>query len=344
MNKIFSILIVLLIVSCSGSKKKEQKSAEKKASELNIYSHRHYDSDKKAFKMFEDETGIKVNVVKAGADELISRMEMEGENSPADLLITVDAAKIQRAKDKGLLQPVVIPTNNQDGFYDTDGFWYALTYRARVIVFDKEKVNPEEIKNYADIADAKWKKKLLIRSSTSGYNQSLLAYLINKDGKEVATKWAKGVVENMAREPKGGDRDQIKAIAAGLGDIAVVNTYYLGLLLNSENPEEVKVGEAVGVIFPNQEDKGTHINISGIAIPKNAPNLENAKKFIQFMTGEKIQKFYASNSFEYPVNKNVSPDSTVAEWGSFKAADLEFAKKPQLNKEAIAIFENVGWL
>ena len=340
--KYIKILILTLIVACTGTKENEEESTSEKQV-LNVYSHRHYDTDKQAFERFTKETGIEINLVKAGADELISRLEMEGENSPADVLITVDAAKLNRAKSMGLLQSVDANTGNKDGFIDPDKNWYAMTYRARVVAYDKEDVDVSELSTYEDLANEKWNDRILIRSSSSSYNQSLMSSIIFENGEEVASQWAKGIVENMAREPKGGDRDQIKAIASGVGDLAVVNTYYVGLLLNSENPEEVSAGQSVGIYFPNQDGRGGHINISGIGVTKNAPNKANAIKFIEFMTSEEVQKFYASTSFEYPVHKDVAPDSTIAAWGEFKIDDLEYATNPDLLDQAIKIFDEAGW-
>ena len=337
------LFILTLVFACSGSKESQQDTAQSEDQILNVYSHRHYDADKQAFERFTSETGIKINLVKAGADELISRLEMEGENSPADVLITVDAAKLNRAKAMGLLQAAEANTNNKEGFVDPDKNWYAMTYRARVIAYDKEDVDVSELSTYEDLANEKWANRILIRSSGSSYNQSLLSSIIHENGEEAAGEWAKGIVANMAREPKGGDRDQIKAIASGVGDIAVVNTYYVGLLLNSENPEEVKAGQAVGIYFPNQDGRGGHINISGIGVTKYAPNKANAIRFIEFITSEEIQKFYASTSFEYPVNKNVSADSTIAAWGEFKIDNLDYATKPELLDQAIKVFDEAGW-
>ena len=337
------LLILSLLVACSGTAEKNEENSSSEEQVLNVYSHRHYDADKQAFERFTNETGIQINLVRAGADELISRLEMEGENSPADVLITVDAAKLNRAKSMGLLQGVDANTSNKEGFIDPDKNWYAMTYRARVVAYDKEDVDVSELSTYEDLADEKWNDRILIRSSSSSYNQSLLSSIIYENGSEVAASWAKGIVENMAQEPKGGDRDQIKAIASGVGDVAIVNTYYVGLLLNSDNPEEVSAGQRVGIYFPNQDGRGGHINISGIGVTKYAPNKANAIRFIEFMTSEEIQKFYASASFEYPVHKNVAADSTIAAWGEFKIDDLDYATDPELLNEAIRIFDEAGW-
>ncbi len=336
------LLVLILLISCTGGNKQTEENTDEDQI-INVYSHRHYDADKKAFERFTKETGIKINLVKAGADELITRLDTEGENSPADVLITVDAAKLNRAKSKGLLQPVEAKNSNKPGFVDPDNQWYAITYRARVIAYDKEDVDPSELTTYEDLADVKWKKRILIRSSSSSYNQSLLSSIIHENGQEKALAWASGIVDNMAREPKGGDRDQIKAIASGVGDIAVVNTYYVGLLLNSENPEEVKAGERVGIFFPNQEGRGGHINISGIGVTKYSPNKDNAIKFIEFLTSAEIQDFYANTSYEYPVHNDVAPASTVASWGDFKIDDLDYAVNPDLLNEAVKVFDEAGW-
>lgn len=339
--KFLKLLALAVLAACaSPSSQKEEKSTP---GELNVYTNRYYDADQIALDRFTKETGIKINLVKAGADELISRLEMEGDNSPADVFITVDAAKLNRAKELGLFQPVDANTSNKPEFIDEDKQWHGITFRARVIAYDKTDVNETELSTYEDLADPKWDDKVIIRSSGSAYNQSLLSSMIHASGRDAAKEWAQGIANNMVREPKGGDRDQIKAMASGIGDVAIVNTYYVGLLLNSENEEEVKAGKSVGIFFPNQDGRGAHINISGIGVTKNAPNKENAIKLIEFLTSEEIQKFYASNSFEYPVHQTVAPDSTVAEWGAFKTDNLDFAKKTNMNEEAVKIFDEVGW-
>ena len=239
-------------MSCKDNKKAASEVEEAPTKEVTVYTHRHYEVDQQIFKAFETETGIKVNVVNAKADELIQKMSSEGEQSPADVLITVDAGRLVRAKEKGLLQSInsetiesTIPANLQD----TDNQWFALTKRARVIVFDKNKVKKEDLTSYADLTTEKWHKKVLIRSSSNIYNQSLLASIIANEGEEKAKEWAAGMVHNFARTPKGNDRDQVKAIVAGEGELAIINTYYLGKLLNSKDADEVAAGKAVEVIF-----------------------------------------------------------------------------------------------
>ena len=251
MMKLLSTLgIAVLLVACSSTGNQQQKESSA-STELNVYSNRHYEADRILYEKFTEETGIKINLVKAGADELISRLEVEGEKSPADVLITVDAMKLNRAKENGLLQPVDAKTSNPPKFIEEEKYWYAIAYRARVIAYDKEDVDPAELSTYEDLASEKWAGKILIRSSGSSYNQSLLSSIIHANGRDKAKEWAAGIVENMAREPKGGDRDQIKAIALRSGrGLPIVNTYYVGLLLNSDNEEEVNAGKKSWDLFP----------------------------------------------------------------------------------------------
>ena len=233
MKKILSILLLsVLIISC----KSEKKEFVEKEQEVNIYTHRHYKPDQELFSQFEKETGIKVNVVNASADELIQKMSLEGEQSPADVLITVDAGRLVRAKNNGLLQSVkseFLEKTIPNHLKDTENQWFALTKRARVVVYNPDNVKAEDLSTYEALTEDKWKNKILIRSSSNIYNQSLMASIIANSDEVSAIKWAEGIVVNMARTPKGNDRDQIKAVVAGEGDLAVVNTYYIGKLLNS---------------------------------------------------------------------------------------------------------------
>lgn len=343
MKKIINLALITLTVGFLGSCGQSSNSDEEV---VNVYTHRHYKADDQLFSKFTEETGIKVNIVNASADELIQRLETEGKDSNADILITVDAGRLYRAQEKNLLQPVVTETltaNIASRFREANGYWYGMTYRARIIAYAKDRVNPDEIKTYEDLANPKWKGKVLIRSSENIYNQSLLASIIVADGEQKAGDWAKGVVANFARNPKGSDRDQVKAVASGEGDIAVVNTYYIGLMLNDENEEERKAGETVGIIFPNQDDRGTHINISGIAVTKYAPHKDNAIKLIEFLSGEYAQETLASMNYEYPINTNVSKASILKTWGDFKADDIDLYKLGEFNSKAVTIFDQSGW-
>ena len=316
------------------------------SNEVNVYTHRHYEVDQELFNRFTDETGIKVNVINASADELIQRLETEGENSPADVLITVDAGRLNRAHERGLLQPVTsayLQTAIPSQYREPDGHWFGFTNRARIIAYAKDRVNPADISTYEDLADPKWKGKVLIRSSENVYNQSLLASIIIANGSEQALEWANGVVSNFARSPKGSDRDQVKAIASGEGDLAVVNTYYIGLLLNSDNEEERKAGESVGLIFPNQEGRGTHVNISGAGVAAHAPNKENAIKLLEFLAHEHAQELLAKANFEYPINENVKKADLLENWGDFRKDGVNLGSLGQYNTEAVKIFDQAGW-
>lgn len=315
--------------------------------EVNVYSHRHYDVDKELFADFEKETGIKVNVIEDDADKLMVRLKNEGENSPADLLITADAGRLIKAQSENLLQSFSNETiNNRIPVHlrDEKGFWYGLTQRARVIVVHRErgeKLAP--VLRYEDLADPKLKGKVLIRSSENVYNQSLMAALIAELGRDKALEWAKGVVANMAREPKGGDKDQVLAIAAGEGDVAVVNTYYIGKMLSSENPEEVKAAEMIRIVFPNQDDRGTHINISGAGLAKHAPNKENAIRLLEFLLSDKAQEKFAQANNEYPVVNGIAENDLLKSWGEFKRDSLPLSNLGEYNEEALKVFNEAGW-
>ena len=344
-NQFLLIILGIIIVSCSG-KKQASETSETEEQIVNLYSHRHYETDKELYKKFEESTGIKVNIVQASADELITRMEAEGQDSPADLLLTVDAGRLHRAYEKDLFQPISSEALNQNipsKFREPEGHWFGLTYRARIVVHDKDRVDPSELSTYEALTDPKWQGKVLIRSSSNIYNQSLMASIIAANGKDGAKEWATGVMANMARDPQGSDRDQMKAIVAGEGDIAVVNTYYLGLLLNSSDPEEVKVGEQMKVFFPNQEGRGAHINVSGIGVAKYAPNKENAIKLLEFLSGEEAQKVFAQVNYEYPVNPKNQPSELLQSWGSPKFDDLNLAELGKNNRDAVITFDEVGW-
>ena len=301
-NYIYLVVIVLLS-SCMPNTNKSK--------EINIYSQRHYDSDKMQYKKFEEKTGIKVNVTKAGADELIQRLKNEGDNSQADLFITVDVGKLWQASDMGLFQKFndqKVFDNIDPQFLDKNGYWVPVTYRSRVVVYSNERVKKEDLSTYEDLANEKWRGRLLVRSSSNAYNQALMSSLVANLGPEAVTSWSEAVVKNFARDPKGSDRDQVKAIAAGQGDIAIVNSYYIGLLLASEKEEEINAGKAVSVFFPNQGDgeRGAHINVSGIALAKNAPNKENAIELIKYLTSVEGQETYVNNSYEYSSIKKAS--------------------------------------
>lgn len=313
---------------------------------VNVYTARHYAIDDELFRKFEEKTGIKVVVKKGQAEELIESLKMEKERTPADIFITVDGGVLNTAKESDILQPVqskIVEVNVPAHLRDPDLAWVGLATRARVIVYSKERVNPAQLSTYEDLADSKWKGKVLVRSSSSLYNQSLLASFIELNGEQKAEEWSKGIVENMARSPEGGDRDQAKAIAAGVGDVALMNTYYVGQLLNSVDKEEVKVGESVGVFFPNQDTTGTHINISGIALTKHSKNKENAIKLIEFLTDVEAQTILTQGNYEFPVNDKAELPDLLKSWGTFKIQQIDFSKLGTNNRKAVEIFNKTGW-
>ena len=316
------------------------------SAQINLYTHRHYDSDKILFEKFTDETGIKINVIKGSADQLIQRMISEGKNSPADILLTVDAGRLHRAKEAGVLQSVnseTIDKNVPSEMRDPDGFWYGLTVRARVIVYAKDRINSNELSTYEDLATAKWKGKIAIRSSGNIYNQSLMASLIEANGSRRALRWAIGIRKNMARAPRGNDRDQVRAVAAGLADIAVVNTYYLGILANSKEKKDRDVFNKVSVFFPNQNNRGTHINISGAGIAKYSKNKSNAIKFIEFLTSPEAQETFGKVNYEYPLFIENNKSDLLKSWGTFKADKQNLSILGIRNSEAVKLFDRADW-
>lgn len=313
---------------------------------VNIYTARHYAVDDLLYAEFTKNTGIKVNVVKGTAEELIERIKREGQSTPADLFVTVDGGVLNNAKQAGVLQPVksaVVEQNVPATLRDKENQWIGLSTRARVIAYSKERVKPEQLSTYEDLATDKWKGKVLVRSSTSLYNQSLLASLVELNGAEKAEEWAKGIVANMSRAPEGGDRDQAKAIVAGIGDVAIMNTYYVGQLINSKDEAEAKVGQAIGLFFPNQQTTGTHINISGAGLTKHSKNSENAVKLLEFLTGEQAQATFSKANYEFPVNPKAELPELLKSWGTFKAQQIDFAKLGDNNKKALEIMNKVSW-
>ncbi|KZL92578.1 Fe(3+) ABC transporter substrate-binding protein [Clostridium magnum] len=343
-----SLLTVSMLAGCESkpATTSTAKEATKTSGVVNVYTERNYDVDKQLYADFEKKTGIKVNLIEGKGDELLERLVREGKDSEADMFITADAGKLHVAKEKGVLQPSLSDTiakNVPENLRDKDSNWIGLTMRARVIVYAKDRVEPEQLSTYEDLTSDKWKGKVLVRSSSVIYNQSLLASFIDINGEQKTTEWAKGIVANLAREPKGNDRDQAKAVVAGVGDVAIMNTYYVGLLANSSDPEEVKVAEKIGVFFPNQSTSGTHINVSGAGVTKSSKNKENAIKLIEFLSSTEAQKSYASVNYEYPVNKAVEPSELLKSWGEFKTQNINLTKLGENNKKAVEIMNAVGW-
>jgi iron(III) transport system substrate-binding protein len=330
-----SVALAAMLSGCAGSEQETSK-------EVNVYSARHYEVDKQAYLDFEKETGIKVNIIEGKAPELLERMKREGADTQADLFITADMGNIYQAIDGDMTQALtskILMDNIPENLRGENDEWVALTKRARVIVYDKEKVNPNSLSTYAALTDNEWKGKLLVRGADSVYNQSLLASFIAAEGEEYAKMWAQGIIDNLARDPKGNDRDQVKAIAAGEGLVTLVNTYYLGQMLNSSDPEEVKAAQKVGIFFP----ENTHVNISGMVLSKYSANKANAVLLAEYLTSDKVQKAYTEENYEYPANKNVEPSELLKTWGELKPQDLDLSDLGRNNKKAVELFARAAW-
>lgn len=341
-----TILATGLLAGCAAAPNNPSPGGVTTAQEVNVYTARHYAVDDVLFEKFTEQTGIKVNVVKGTAEELIERIRREGQSTPADLFITVDGGVLNNAKQTGVLQPVnsdAVNANVPAELRDTDNHWIGIATRARIIAYSKERVKPEELSTYEDLASEKWKGKVLVRSSTSLYNQSLVASLVELNGAEATEEWARGLVANFARSPEGADRDQAKAIVAGVGDVALMNTYYVGLLLHSKDPAEVAVGEQIGVFFPNQQTTGTHINISGVGLTKHSKNPANAVKLIEYLTGPEAQAIISAENFEFPVNPKTELPELLKSWGTFKTQQIDFAKLGEHNRTALEIMNKASW-
>lgn len=313
---------------------------------VNIYTSRHYDSDRALYETFTKETGIKVNVINAEGGALIERIKAEGNKSPADVYVTVDAGNLWRAQQDGLFQPVTSKTladRIPAQFRDPNGDWYGLTKRGRVIIYNTAKGKPASLNDYEDLAKPEFKGQVCVRSSSNVYNQSLLGSIIAADGEAKAGEWVKGLVANFARPPQGNDEAQIKAVADGTCRLAIVNTYYIGKMRMAKDPAEAKIGQQVGILFPNQDDRGTHVNISGAGVMKHAPNRDNAVKFLEFMTSDAAQKMFSHGNDEYPVVAGLPAPDGLKDEPAFKEDPLPAATFGKLNPVAVMIMDKGGW-
>ncbi|MEE4350709.1 MAG: Fe(3+) ABC transporter substrate-binding protein [Pacificimonas sp.] len=319
--------------------------AAPEAGEVNLYSSRHYDTDLALYEDFTAETGITVNRIEADADALIERIVAEGEFSPADLLITVDAGRLWRAEEAGILSPVssaILTERLPESLRHPDGLWFGLSTRARVIIFNEADGTPAPLATYQDLADPAHRGEVCVRSSSNIYNISLLASIIANEGAEAAETWAAGVAANFARPPQGNDTAQIEAVAAGECGIAIVNSYYLARML-AEGGDAAETANAVGVIFPGQGGTGTHVNISGAGVLKNAPNRENAIRFLEYLTEESAQRYFANGNNEYPAVTGIAASSAVEQLGDFEPDQLNASALGVHQAEAVRIFDRVGW-
>ncbi|WIY27060.1 extracellular solute-binding protein [Parasedimentitalea psychrophila] len=313
--------------------------------ELNLYSSRHYDTDERLYSDFEEATGITINRIEGKADELIARMQAEGANSPADILLTVDTSRLARARNAGILQAIdsdvledKIPANLQD----TDNMWFGFSQRARIIFFDKAEVaNPPA--TYLDLAKPEYKGMVCIRSSTNTYNQTLLASIVTHHGEEVAKDWAAGVVANMARDPQGGDTDQLRGIVSGQCEISVANTYYFARSIRKNVKGLSDSREMIGWAFPSQDAEGAHMNLSGAGVAAHAPNKANAIKFLEYLASPQAQQYFSNGNDEFPVVAGVELAPSVAALGDFKADDVILADVAKNIPVAQKIFNEVNW-
>lgn len=313
---------------------------------VNVYTSRHYAQDDALYAQFTKQTGIRVNVIKGEGPELLERLVREKNSPSADAYMTADAGMLHRAKSAGVLAPMDEDTVRHvpDRWRDRDRHWVAVTKRARVIVYNKARVSAQEApQTYEALTEAKWRNRVLIRSSGNVYNQSLAASFLALWGEEKTKQWASGIVTNMARPPKGGDRDQAKAVIAGEGDVAVMNTYYLGQMLNSTDEQERLVAQQLGIVWPNQETTGTHVNVSGIGIVKGAQHATEAQQLIAFLTGDEAQRQFAATNYEYPIVPDVAPSELLRSWGTFREQTVGASVIGENNAAATKLLIETGW-
>ena len=318
--------------------------------EVNVYTSRHYDSDNALYEEFTEDTGIKVNIISGKGSALLQRLKAEGSNSPADIFFTVDAGNLWKIQKENLLQSIksekvlnVVPANLRG----PNNEWTAVAKRARVVFYNPQTVKETEIMdlNYEDLANSEWKNRIVIRSSTNMYNQSLVASLISNNGEMQTERWAKGLVKNFARKPQGNDRSQIIAVANGEADLAIANSYYIGIMLSgSAGIEQLEAAKKVKMYFPNQRNRGVHVNISGAGILKNSPNVENANLFLEFLLSKRVQKYMVDKSYEYPIVEGVLPSKEIAGFGLNFIEDQTSVKQfGELNPSAVRLMDRSGW-
>jgi iron(III) transport system substrate-binding protein len=313
---------------------------------LNLYSSRHYQTDEALYANFTQKTGIRVNRIEANEDALLERLRNEGARSPADVLMTVDAGRLWRAEQMGLFAPVksrVLEERIPGELRHPDGLWFSFSVRARPIFYAKGAVDSADIRDYEDLAKPKWKGKVCVRSSANMYNLSLMGSMIAGVGPVKAEEWAKGVVANFARSPRGGDTDQLKAVAAGECQVAIANTYYYVRLLKSPKPDERAVAEKLGVVFPNQAGRGTHVNVSGAGALKHAPHRDAAVKFLEYLASDEAQAYFANGNNEYPVHGKVQGNPELAALGEFRKDSVNVTLLGRNQAAAQQIYDRAGW-
>lgn len=316
------------------------------AEEVNVYSARKEALILPLLQKFKSETGIGFNLITAKADELLKRLESEGPSTPADVFITTDAGRLQRAKEAGVLQAIdnaVLAARVPENLRDQDNYWFGLSQRARVIFYAKDRVDPSELSTYEALTDAKWKQRICIRSSSNIYNQSLVASMIEEHGIDKTETWARGMVANFARKPAGGDTDQLRAAAAGLCDVAIANTYYFGRLVASAKTEDQKVATGLGLFWPNQAGRGAHINVSGAGITKYASHRAVAEALLEFLVNAESQAWYAEVNNEFPVVADSKTPALLLSFGKFKGDDLNLTHLGENNRDAVQLMDRAGW-
>ena len=313
---------------------------------VNVYSARKEALILPLLERFKAETGIDFQLVTGKADELLKRIEIEGEATPADLFITVDAGRLQRAKEADILQPVesdVLRESIPEHLRDADNTWFGLSRRARTIFYARDQVDPAELSSYEDLVDEKWRGRICIRSSSNIYNQSMVAAMIAHHGEQATEDWARGLVANFARKPGGGDTDQLLAVAAGQCDIAIANTYYYGRMLNSDDPKLQEAAAAIGLFWPNQDSTGVHVNVSGAGITRHGANADTALKLMEFMVTDESQAWYAEVNNEYPVVPGAPVSATLEAFGEFTADDINLTLLGENNRAALQLMDRAGW-
>lgn len=314
--------------------------------EVNVYSARHYDIDDDLYQDFTHQTGIKVNLIEGSSDELIERINNEREESQADVFVTVDAGHLWRAEKSGFLKAVesdALADRVPENLRHPKNLWFGLTKRARVLVYNPDKVDAAELSTYEALAEPEWQERVCVRSSTNIYNQSLLSSMIETEGAEATETWVQGLVDNFARQPEGGDISQIKAVAAGQCDVAIANHYYWARLAKSDDPQDQDIVANTAIFFPNQDDRGTHVNISGFGLVSSAPNPENALTFLEFLVSDEAQVVFAEGNNEYPVVEGIEIDPVVAELGEFKVDEVNVSSYGRHNIKAVRIADRTGW-
>jgi len=314
---------------------------------LNLYTARHYQTDEALYAGFTKQTGIKIDRIEGGEDALLERIKAEGANSPADVFITVDIGRIWRADQAGVFAPIqsaVLEKRIPAAYRDPQNKWFGFSARARVIAYNKDMVKPGEITRYEDLADPKWKGKICTRSSAHPYNLSLIASMVSHLGEAKARAWVEGVKANLARDPKGGDTDQLRSVAAGECAIAIANQYYYVRLMRSSKPADRAVVEKVAIVFPNQADRGTHMNISGGGVLKHAPHPDAALKFLEYLASDQAQAYFANGNNEWPAVSGVKLDNAALQsLGDFKSDKINVAKLGQAQPVAQQLADQAGW-